>query len=156
MTQMMNFLTSVHCVYLPGLRHAIQYHWLVNPTGKEMKWHAMDWSNMAVKILLESLLVQVYQNAQVIIEKNFLHTHLTVKHSNPNMLKTFKALTMRFASHSPHRWIAGRKSQYEIPDLTDKGRELMEKGMQDGVEHSENIDEMEAGTGINDVLVDLL
>ncbi|KAI5982250.1 hypothetical protein EDD15DRAFT_2391332 [Pisolithus albus] len=173
-TQMTNFLTNVHRVYPPGLRHAIRYHWLVNPTGKEMKWRAMDWcvelNNLFTKvkyggkgsnrtlewILLESPLVQAYRNAQVIIQKNFLHTHLTVKHGDPNMSKTFKALATGFASYSPHRRIAGRKSRHEIPDLIDKGRELMEKGMRDEVEHGENMDETEAGTGIDDVLVELL
>ncbi|KAI5982403.1 hypothetical protein EDD15DRAFT_2391298 [Pisolithus albus] len=173
-TQMMNFLTNVHYVYLPRLRHAIRYHWLVNPTSKEMKWRAVDWcvelNNLFTKvkyggkgsnrtlewILLESPLVQAYQNAQVMIQKNFLHTHLTVKHSDPNMSKTFKALATRFVSHSPHRWKAGRKSRYEIPDLIDKGSESMEKAMRDEVEHGENIDETEAGTGMDDVLVELL
>ncbi|KAI6011403.1 hypothetical protein BKA83DRAFT_4502458 [Pisolithus microcarpus] len=177
-TQMMNFLTNVHYVYPPGLRHAIRYHWLVNPTGKEMKWRAVDWcvelNNLFTKatpqvkyggkgsnrtldrILLESPLVQAYRNAQVMIQKNFLHTHLTVKHGDPNMSKSFKALTMRFESHSPHRRIAGRKSRYEILDLADKGRELMEKGMRDEVERSENTEDTEARMGMDDVLVELL
>ncbi|KAI6016331.1 hypothetical protein BKA83DRAFT_4022066, partial [Pisolithus microcarpus] len=42
-TQMTNFLTNVHYVYPPCLKHTIWYHWPVNPTGKEMKWHAIDW-----------------------------------------------------------------------------------------------------------------
>ncbi|KAI6109396.1 hypothetical protein EV401DRAFT_1891429 [Pisolithus croceorrhizus] len=174
-TQMMNFLTNIHFIYPPGLRCAVRYHWLVNPTRKEMKWRAVDWcielNNLFTKvkyggkgsnrtleqILLESPLVQAYRNVQVMIQRNFLHTHLTVKHGDPKMSRTFTALATRFGSHSPHRWKAGRTSQYEIPDLTEKGRELMEKSTRDEVECSENIvDEMEARTGMDDVLVELL
>ncbi|KIN93625.1 hypothetical protein M404DRAFT_35937 [Pisolithus tinctorius Marx 270] len=42
-TQMTNFLYNVHFVYPSGLRHAIRYHILVNPTGRPMKWRAVDW-----------------------------------------------------------------------------------------------------------------
>ncbi|KIJ62202.1 hypothetical protein HYDPIDRAFT_94808, partial [Hydnomerulius pinastri MD-312] len=175
-TQMTHFLINLHFAYPLGLRRAIRYHWLVNPTGKPMKWRAIDWcvelnnlftkvknggkgSNRTVEwILLESPLVQAYRNAQAMIQKNFLHTHLTTKHADPNMLKTFQGLTARFETHSPHTVSLGRKSQHEIADLVDKGRESMEKAVRGEVDSDDQMrdtlgDEM---VGMDDVLVELL
>ncbi|KAF9231987.1 hypothetical protein BU15DRAFT_81749 [Melanogaster broomeanus] len=97
-THMTNFLLNVHFLYPPGLKRAIRYHILVNPTGKVMKWRAVDWcvelnnlftkvcqewnggkgSNHTVqRILLESPLVQVYRNIQGMVQQTFEHTHLT-------------------------------------------------------------------------------
>ncbi|KIK75245.1 hypothetical protein PAXRUDRAFT_786856 [Paxillus rubicundulus Ve08.2h10] len=107
------FLLNVHFVYPEGLKRAVRYHILVNPTGKEKKWCAVDWcvelnnlftkaqqvknggkvSNHTVeRILLESPLVQVYRNIQTLIQKNFDHTHLSSKHGDVDMAKSFKKL----------------------------------------------------------------
>ncbi|KAF9230223.1 hypothetical protein BU15DRAFT_83896 [Melanogaster broomeanus] len=176
-TQMTNFLVNVHFVYPPGLRRAVRYHWLVNPTGQAMKWRAVDWcvelnnlftkvknggkgSNHTVeRILLESPLVQAYRNVQAMIQKNFLHTHLSIKHADPNMMKTFRGLITRLETLSPHAISIGRKSQHEIVDLTDKGRELMFKATRGEVEGEDQV-ESDVGDnlamGMDDVLVELL
>ncbi|KIM61145.1 hypothetical protein SCLCIDRAFT_122830 [Scleroderma citrinum Foug A] len=113
-SHMTTFLSNVHFVYPKGLRRAIHYHMLVNPTGKAMKWHAVNWcvelNNLFMKtshyvkygrkgvnhtiewILLESPLVQTYCMSQSVVQKNFLHTHLSIKHADPNMTKTFNVL----------------------------------------------------------------
>ncbi|KAG0707154.1 hypothetical protein DFH29DRAFT_797146, partial [Suillus ampliporus] len=98
---------------------------LVNPTGKKMAWRAVDWcvelnnlftkaskgSNHTVEhIFLESPLVQAYRNAQTMIHKNFLLTHLTMKHSSPNMKKTFELLCNQLAKHALHLPSPGRNS----------------------------------------------
>ncbi|KAI6095346.1 hypothetical protein F5141DRAFT_1068476 [Pisolithus sp. B1] len=41
-SHMTNFLFNVHFVYPPGLRHAVRYHILINPTSRPMKWRAID------------------------------------------------------------------------------------------------------------------
>ncbi|KAG1882358.1 hypothetical protein F4604DRAFT_1540569, partial [Suillus subluteus] len=112
---------------------------LVNPTGKGTSWRAVDWcvelNNLFTKaknsgkgpnrtverILLESPLVQAYQNAQTIIQKNFLLAHLTSKHASPNMTKTLELLTIQLAKSSPHIPSPGRKSRCPIVNFLDKG-----------------------------------
>ncbi|KIJ07102.1 hypothetical protein PAXINDRAFT_46892, partial [Paxillus involutus ATCC 200175] len=109
-SHMTNFLLNVHFVYPSGLKRAIRYHILVNPTGQQMKWRAVDWcvklnnlftkvknggkgSNRSIdRIILESLLVQVYKNVQGIVQKNFDLTHLTTNHAATDMSKTFAKL----------------------------------------------------------------
>ncbi|KAG1883257.1 hypothetical protein F4604DRAFT_1502555, partial [Suillus subluteus] len=142
-THMSNFLINVHFVYLPGLRQAIRYHILGNPTGKGTSWRAVDWcvelnnlftkvknggkgpNHMVERIFLESPLVQAYRNAQTMIQKNFLLAHLTLKHTRPNMRKTFELLSIQLAKQSPHIPSPSRKSRFLIVDLIDKGREMM-------------------------------
>ncbi|KAJ8591097.1 hypothetical protein M405DRAFT_932356 [Rhizopogon salebrosus TDB-379] len=175
-THMTNFLVNVHFVYPPGLKRAVRYHILVNPTGKKMSWRAVDWcvelnnlftkvknggknSNHTIeRIFLESPLVQAYRNAQTMIHKNFLLTHLTTKHSGPNMKKTFELLCNQLATQSPHSPSPGRKSRCMIADLTDKGREMMERAARGETE--EGGDLIEGGSdgqvGLDDVLVELL
>ncbi|KIM55780.1 hypothetical protein SCLCIDRAFT_17343 [Scleroderma citrinum Foug A] len=168
--QMTNFLINVHFIYPARLRCAVRYHWLVNPTGQPMKWRAVDWcvelnnlftkvknggkgSNWTVeRILLESPLVQAYRNAQAMIQKCFLHTHLSTRHTDPNMTKTFKGLMARFELYSPH--------DIQV-DLMDKGQELMAKAARGEVDGESGL---EQGTGagddtvigMDDVLVELL
>ncbi|KAG1906365.1 uncharacterized protein F5891DRAFT_1125670 [Suillus fuscotomentosus] len=172
-THMTNFLLNVHFVYPEGLRRAVRYHILVNPSGKEMKWRAVDWcvelNNLFTKvknggkgpnrtlerILLESPLVQAYRNAQTMIQKNFLHTHLTTNHAASNMTKTFEGLCIKMGVHSPHIVIPGRKSRHEIVDVLDKGRELMEKGARGETDQSEDM-LAEGGVEMDDVLIELL
>ncbi|KAI6166750.1 hypothetical protein EDD17DRAFT_1774297 [Pisolithus thermaeus] len=106
-THMTNFLFNIHCVYPPGLRHAICYHILINPTGHPVKWRAVDWcielnnlftkvknggkgSNQSVEwIIMELPLIEVYCSLQVSVQQNFGHTHLATNHSLPDMRKTY-------------------------------------------------------------------
>ncbi|KAG6884204.1 hypothetical protein C0992_006774 [Termitomyces sp. T32_za158] len=79
------FLTNVHFNFPEGLKKAIRYHMLVNPTGKPGKFRGVDWcvelnnlytkdvhggessNNTITRIIKESPLVQVYRNAKNII-----------------------------------------------------------------------------------------
>ncbi|KAI5982307.1 hypothetical protein EDD15DRAFT_2377924 [Pisolithus albus] len=175
-TQMTNFLYNVHFVYPPGLRHAIRYHVLVNPTGRPMKWRAVDWcvelnnlftkvknggknSNRSVeRIILESPLVQVYRNLQGLVQRDFSHTHLTTSHAPPDMRQTFRKIQGRLELNSPHEISPGRKSRHQVEDLQDKGREMMEKAAQGDVLIENEGDGIEAleGGGLGDIIVELL
>jgi hypothetical protein len=110
------------------------------------------------RILLESPLVQAYRNVQAMMQKIFLHTHLSIKHTDPNMTKTFQGLITRLETHSPHAITVGRKSRHEIVDLVDKGRELMHKATR-GEGEGEDQAESDVGdnlvAGMDDVLVEL-
>ena len=113
------------------------------------------------RILLESPLVQAYRNAQAMVQKSFLHTHLSIKHSDPNMTKTFGALMARLEINSPHDIREGRKSRHEIPDLMERGHELMEKAargeLEGGGDAEQTIDDGDSvAMGMDDVLVELL
>ncbi|KAF9230375.1 hypothetical protein BU15DRAFT_57310 [Melanogaster broomeanus] len=151
-THMTNFLLNVHFLYPPGLKRAIRYHILVNPTGKVMKWRAVDWcvelnnlftkvwkgSNHTVqRILLESPLVQVYRNIQGMVQQTFEHTHLTTNRSDPDMTKTFSKILERFVLNSPHVVRIGRKTRHEIADMNNKGCQMMAKAAPGGGEGGE-------------------
>ncbi|KAG2353349.1 hypothetical protein BDR07DRAFT_1309771, partial [Suillus spraguei] len=58
-------------------------------------------------IFLESPLVEAYRNTQVMIQKNFLHAHLTTSHVPTNMVKTFEGLCMKMVAQSPHTVVLG-------------------------------------------------
>ncbi|KAF8450849.1 hypothetical protein L210DRAFT_3639881 [Boletus edulis BED1] len=144
-THMMDLLMNVHFVYPEGLRHAIRYSILVNPTGKKGKFRAVDWcvelnnlftkvinggkfSNHTIdRILLESPLVQVYRNLHENFQKHFLHTHLSSRKNEANMVKTFAELCAHLEKHRPHKIQLGRSSKYCISELIDEGHTLMEK-----------------------------
>ncbi|KIJ10329.1 hypothetical protein PAXINDRAFT_157655 [Paxillus involutus ATCC 200175] len=109
-SHMTNFLLNMHFVYPSGLKCAICYYILVNPTGQQMKWRAVDWcvelnnlftkvknrgkgSNRSIdQIILESPLMQVYKNVQGIVQKIFDLTHLTTNHAATDMSKMFAKL----------------------------------------------------------------
>ncbi|KAF8415907.1 hypothetical protein L210DRAFT_962448 [Boletus edulis BED1] len=176
-THMTNFLLNVHFVYPTRLRHVVQYHILVNPTGKDKKWRGVDWcvelNNLYTKvrngrkgpnrtverILLELPLVQAYRNIQATIQKNFLHTHLTTNHLDPNMTKTFTNLANVLSANSPHVVTLGRKIRHETPDLIDKGWTMMEKAKESNESNSGMEPKDEPGGArpeIEDILSELL
>ncbi|KAI6022769.1 hypothetical protein BKA83DRAFT_4463787 [Pisolithus microcarpus] len=174
-SHMTNFLFNMHFVYPLGLRRAVCYHILINPTSRPMKWRAVDWcvelnnlftkvknggknSNRSVeRIILESPLVQVYRNLQGLVQQTFAHTHLTTNHAAPNMQKTFAKLQGRLALNSPHTIIAGRKTQYQIDDLSEKGQCMMEKAAEQEEMLVENEGEtIEEGNGLEDIIGELL
>ncbi|KIO00028.1 hypothetical protein M404DRAFT_153560 [Pisolithus tinctorius Marx 270] len=176
---MTNFLYNIHFVYPLGLRHAIHYHILVNPTGRPMKWRAVDWcvklnnlftkvknggkgSNCSVeRIILESPLVQVYRNLQGLVQQNFSHMHLTTSHAAPDMRKTFAKIQERLVLNSPHVVCLGRKTRHQVEDLYDKGREMMENAMRGEVlvenegDAGDIFEEFE-GSALDDIMVELL
>ncbi|KAI6002197.1 hypothetical protein F5J12DRAFT_688843, partial [Pisolithus orientalis] len=112
---------------------------LVNPTSRPMKWRAVDWcvelNNLFMKvknggkgskhsvecIILESPLIQVYQNLQGLVQQNFSHTHLTTSHAAPDMRKTFTKIQEQLVLNSLHVVCLGRKTCHQVEDLYDKG-----------------------------------
>ncbi|KIK76943.1 hypothetical protein PAXRUDRAFT_779574, partial [Paxillus rubicundulus Ve08.2h10] len=117
---MTEFLCNVHFTSLPGLRKAVWYHILVNPTGQKGKFQGVDWcvelnnlltkvinggkgSNHTVdRIILESPLVQVYRNLHSTFTRNFMHAHLTSRHAEADMAKMFCNVSTYMDEHSPH------------------------------------------------------
>ena len=65
-----------------------------------------------------------------------MHTHLTSRHAEANMAKTFHEVCKHLSEHSPHTVHAGRKSKYAIPDLTSQGAGLMDKVGKGNIEDS--------------------
>ncbi|KAG1796230.1 uncharacterized protein HD556DRAFT_1431369 [Suillus plorans] len=170
-THMSDFLSNVHFVYPDGLQRAVRYHILVNPSGKAGSFRAIDWcmesNNLYTKvihggkgpnrtidrIILESPLVQVYRNLQRVFEENFLHLHLTTRHTIVDMTRTFNELCRYIAQHSPHELVLGRKSKHSIPDLYSKGLELIDKQCLDaGIEEGGTLEEHPT---LEDVAVEL-
>jgi hypothetical protein len=101
--------------------------------------------------------VQAYQNAQTIIQKNFLLAHLMSKHGSPNMMKTLELLTIQLAKYSPHILSPDRKSHCPIVNFVDKGREMMEKAARgEADEGDETVDTEEGRADLEDVLIELV
>ncbi|KAA1479733.1 hypothetical protein DENSPDRAFT_789531 [Dentipellis sp. KUC8613] len=137
--QMTRFLTDVHFRYPEGLRKAVRYNMLVNPTGREHQFRAVDWvvelNNLFTKdhhggsgsnrskerIITESPLILVYRNSHANIEKNFKLAGLSFAHAEKDMTQSFRELTKYMKNHRTNEYTAGRKSAHEIPDALDEG-----------------------------------
>ena len=77
------------------------------------------------------------------------------------MTKTFEALIARFETNSPHDIRMGRKSQHEIPNLMERGQEIMEKAIRGELEVGGDVEQTtddgdNMAMGMDDVLVELL
>ncbi|KAG1779313.1 hypothetical protein EV702DRAFT_1178476 [Suillus placidus] len=174
---MTDFLCKVHFVYPEGLKRAVRYDIMVNPTGKKGKFRGVDWcvelnnlftkvinggkgSNHTVpRIIMESPLIQIYRNLHTMFQNDFLHTHKTTQHGEANMSKTFQILCGHMSKHSVNEVVNGRGSHHSIPDILAKGQELMEKSSMDNKDG-----EQEAAVGegedecpsVDDVAVELV
>lgn len=123
------------------IRHAIRYNILVNPTGREHRFRAVDWvvelMNLFFKetyggegpnytkkrILDESALVMIYRNCHHIFEQNFLLSGLTYSHAAKDMTSMFKEVLdyILTLATSPNKHLAGRITKYEVPNAIEQG-----------------------------------
>lgn len=84
-------------------------------------------------------------------------SHLTTHHTEPDMTETFAVLHRHMASAdaSPHKYTAGRKSKYDIPDLIDRGLATLMKGGNGYTQGETDGVEEEIIPDIGDISVDL-
>lgn len=64
------------------------------------------------------------------------------------MTKTFNVLLKHMEETKPHAYVEGRSSAYSIPDMIDKGQDMMQAQAARGVEDIE----MSENNGSNDLL----
>ncbi|KAI0698468.1 hypothetical protein BC835DRAFT_1304794 [Cytidiella melzeri] len=137
---MMKYLSNVHFLYPPGLRKAVRYSILINPSGKPGCFRAPDWclelNNLYTKtkyggtgvnyteqrIINESVLIQIYRDLHLTFERNLALGHLTTKHAEPDMTRTFEVMMENLKKTRPHEMIPGRGSKHQIPNLIDEGQ----------------------------------
>lgn len=155
-------------------RHAIRYSILVNLTGTKGKFRTIDWcvefnnlftkvihgskySNHTIdRILLELPLVQVYCSLHENFQKHFLHTHLSTRKNEANMMKTFGELCEYFKKYHPHKLQLGRSSKFCIDELIDVGHLLMEKGEDElGREEHQGEPDSKSSLTLDDLVVEL-
>ena len=141
------YLINVHYIFPAGLRKAIRYHILVNPTGKPHHFRAVDWcvelnnlytkvvhggqgSNyMIAQIIKESSLIQIFWRMQQMIDENFGLMGRTYAHASPDMQETFKLVIEQLKVRKAHEnFENGRTTKYTLDDMIDKGRKDMETG----------------------------
>ncbi|KAJ7172147.1 hypothetical protein C8R46DRAFT_1258157 [Mycena filopes] len=178
-SHMVKFMTDVHFVYPPPLRHAIRYNMLPNPKGQEGKCRGVDWvveqminlptkdtyggrgSNYTKKrVLEESPLIQIYSQCCNNIERNFQLGSYTSRQGAPDMTQTLAKMALYLEEHAPNEHQAGRKTTYSIPDVIGQGVGRMmapERGQgEEGGEDEEEEDTSELRSAIEpeDLLVD--
>ena len=169
-TAMEKHLVETHFECPAPLRRAIRYSMLVNPTGKAGKFRGVDWvvealncdikvkfggegPNRSVKrMITESALIGTFRVVNDSIERN-LHLYTTSAHGAPDMHRTFQELRRSISQCSPHEFHAGRKSMYCLPDMLNKGAELLCK-RGDGDAEEENDDELRPS--LDDIATELL
>ncbi|KAJ6607144.1 hypothetical protein B0H10DRAFT_2307406 [Mycena sp. CBHHK59/15] len=153
---MVKFMTDVHFVYPPPLRHAVRYNIVTNPDGKVGKFRGIhDFLTLTVaagpitqkkRVIQESALIQVYRQCCRNIQRNFHLTSLTSHHAPPNMEKTYKKMARYLQEHGPNDHRPGRKTAYIIPDVINQGQAKMnatEKTTEDENEEKEDRDVQE-------------
>ncbi|KAI0084796.1 hypothetical protein BDY19DRAFT_987352 [Irpex rosettiformis] len=140
------FIHYLYNVFPPGLRRAIRYNMLVNPTGKPNHFRAVDWmvellnlytkeiyggegSNYTKKrILEESPLVLVYRQSHANFERNFHLPGLSTAHAKKDMTLTFQEVLLYIKSleASPNKHHSGRSAKYIVPDVLTRGSSILE------------------------------
>ncbi len=141
--QMFKHIMDVHMFYPEGLKRAVRYSMLVNPSGKAGCFRATYWcvelANLQTKtihcgegsnhtinrILTESPLIKVYYSIFHTVERNLGLRSLTTRHGKPDMTSTFRALGMYMQKNSPYTFECGRDSEHSIPDVMDKGLQAL-------------------------------
>jgi len=76
-------------------------------------------------VIEESPLIEIYCNCHKMMEENLDMTTPTTTHADPNITKTLKKMLMDCNEHHPNEYIAGRGTTYSVPDMLDKGENIM-------------------------------
>ncbi|KAJ3560033.1 hypothetical protein NP233_g11098 [Leucocoprinus birnbaumii] len=145
--ELMRYLTDVHFRYPPGLKYgvrkAVRYNILINPTGKEGHWRGIDWlvehNNLYMKqiysgkfsnhqidhIINESPLIEVYKNNRRQLEKMFCLARKGTKHASPDMTSTYKKLSAYMAEKKTNERVPSRSAKYVVTNAMEKGMEMV-------------------------------
>ncbi|KAI0038958.1 hypothetical protein FA95DRAFT_1504832, partial [Auriscalpium vulgare] len=141
----LKFLTDVHFVYPEGLKRAVRYNCLVNPTGKPNAFRAVDWlvelnnlftkdtyggsgSNYTKKrVITESILIEIYRACHKKIERDLHLSGLTSAKGKKDLTTTFKKLGdyIRDTSRA-NEYQRERKTSYSVSNMLDKGVSMYE------------------------------
>ncbi|KAF5313897.1 hypothetical protein D9619_013000 [Psilocybe cf. subviscida] len=142
---MSHFLTELHFVYPPQLRHAIRYNILVNPTGKPGAFRGVDWVEESMinlftkvtyggagsnytkeRVIRESPLIQIFRSCHENIERNFVVTStLGRKHAPPDLKLTLKRTTDYMAEKKVNFYSPGRVAVFTVKNALDLGQHLV-------------------------------
>ncbi|KIO01850.1 hypothetical protein M404DRAFT_28360 [Pisolithus tinctorius Marx 270] len=140
---MAKFLGDIHFVYPAGLRYAVRYNMLVNPMGKAGKFRGVDWvvesNNCDIKVTFgghgsnytkqrvieESPLIDVYRSCHTSMAQNLSVGSPTTNHAPPDLTKTLERTAIYMKDHRPNEFIKGRSTMYQIPDMLDRGQNLL-------------------------------
>ncbi|KAJ3518248.1 hypothetical protein NMY22_g13775 [Coprinellus aureogranulatus] len=140
--ELYRYLKNVWFIYPPGLRKAIRYSILVNPTGKPGKWRGIDWviehNNLSIKriyggrfsnrkkkrIFIEAALIEVYKTIRIDFEDMYCLNQRSLRHAPPDMRATFRKLRLHMQANQCHMFIRGRRVPYIVPDASSKGMSI--------------------------------
>ena len=111
-----NLYTKVSRILHASPLHVTEY------TPKTMNVVAGSNKTMT-NLVKESVLIEVFRDCHLTLEKNLVLNHLTTHHTEPDMTATFQALAGAMDRTSPHVHIRGRKALFEIADMIDQGLE---------------------------------
>jgi hypothetical protein len=175
-TAMEKHLVQTHFERPEPLKRAIRYNMLVNPTGKPGKFRGVDWvvegNNCEIKVnhgghgatrtvarmITESALVGNFKEINESIESNLL-LHASSAHGEPDMRRTFQEARRSLSEISPHIFVPGRKSKYCLPDMLNKGAELLRNKLCGGngdEENGDEVNEYESRPTVDDLVIELL
>ena len=78
------------------------------------------------RVIEESPNVLVYRSCIRNAEINHYLNGLSAAHGKKDMARTYDVLLRRMEEMQPHVYIEGRGSAYSIPDMIDRGQDLMQ------------------------------
>ncbi|KAG1854536.1 hypothetical protein F4604DRAFT_1883342 [Suillus subluteus] len=113
-TQILRFLTNLQYNYPGELRHIIRMNLLCNPMGKSLSFRPVDWLVERNNLYTKSPLIEVYRNCHVTIENAFHLIHRTIRHAQPDMMKTIQRLASHIKEKHSHTFKPGRSALCSI------------------------------------------
>ncbi|KAF6764719.1 hypothetical protein DFP72DRAFT_799269, partial [Ephemerocybe angulata] len=147
---------------------AIRMNILINPTGKEGRWRAIDWlvehNNLYIKriysgkysnhtkdrMIAQSPLIEIFKHVRIQFEEMFCLEHKTSRHSPPKMQKTFAILLRYMTENKGTEFVAKRTTKYIIPDPMAKGLESVQMGKLGSGGEQQNEDEQDKEVEVED------
>lgn len=76
---------------------------------------------MVEAIIRESVLINIFRDTHLTLEKNLVLNYLSTYHSDPDMTHTYEALRQHMDKYTPFAFDPTRKSAHELQDTFMKG-----------------------------------
>ena len=78
-------------------------------------------------IIRESVLINIFRETHLTLEKNLVLSYLSTHHSDPDMTEMYEALRRHMDMYSPFAFDSTRKSAHKLPDAFMKGHAALKK-----------------------------
>ncbi|EKM56790.1 uncharacterized protein PHACADRAFT_194377 [Phanerochaete carnosa HHB-10118-sp] len=126
-TELIKHITNVHFFYPEGLKRAVWYSMLLQNLYTKTVLIVPGLNRTIEAIIKESVLINIFCNAHLTLEKDLVLSYLSTHHADPDMTQTYATLEQHMSQYLLYTFDPARKSAHQLQDMFMKGFEALKQ-----------------------------